>query len=314
VLTAGVQFSTTDAERLGTPVILNEAHSAALFGSFILGQQNIVESTIAVQVKDPASGAFLPMPQSNFLLNRLGNTIQITIVSVFPATLQADPAYSYEFLVTYSLSYQSKLSIAAHGYSLRLDFLDNLLSAYYSYGAASQELVSGSLPGGPDKSSGEIIGMACRVNEYTGSLERQRTWSTLSPSESRKAELEFRTPYSANRNMSIRLSYSLMDYFPSASPGGNSVGYQQKIMGTNVTMGKKFPEKKLNVFATGAYSIMRSNVNSDILSLNAYLIWQIGVLSVNTGAQVSRSTSQTSTGTGSLISQSVYVTLSRTLF
>lgn len=314
MFTAGIQFSTASVERQGTPVIINEVHSAALLGSFTLTVQNIIQSTIQIQVKDPATGTLMTLPQSNYVVSQPGSNVQITITNVSPATLQPDPAYAYEFQVSYSLSDQSKIDMISEGYSLKLDLLNYLLSPYYSYFTSNQEVVSGSVAGGPDRNSTEITGIASQHGPYSGFVEHQRFRSRLNPSETWKTNVQYLTPIAENTHFSALLSYLRTDYFPVSSTEGSTEGFRQETWGTDVKLDFRFPQNNLNFFMAGSYSVTRSAVDSTFLSVNSYLTWQLGLLSVNAGVQLSRTESLQSTANVTMASQYYYVTLNRKLF
>ena len=79
-------------------------------------------------------------------------------------------------------------------------------------------------------------------------------------------------------------------------------------------MDMKFPAQKLNFFASGSYSATRSLVDSDMLSLNTFLTWRIGLIFMDTGVKASRSASKNGADTNALIYKYYYVTLRRALF
>ena len=313
LLTAAVSFGEMETERLGTPSIINEAHSAAMNVPFSLAQQNILDSTIVIQVKDPVSGALMTLPRGGYLINHQGNSVQITIVSVFPVAPLPDPAAIYEFHISYSLSQQSRINGTSQGYSLRVDFLNNLLSAYYSYFTSNQAMPSGSFAGGTDKSEAETIGISCRVDQYSGMVERLTFRSSANPFESWKGTAQYLSPISDRTNVFTDISYARTEYFPSSSLPINA-SYQQKSLGVSVRMDMKFPAQKLNFFASGSYSATRSLVDSDMLSLNTFLTWRIGLIFMDTGVKASRSASKNGADTNALISKYYYVTLRRALF
>jgi hypothetical protein len=312
--TAGVQYSTAEADRQGTPTIIDEVHNVAVLGSFTLNLQNITLSTIVIQVKDPATGTLMTLPQSNYVVSQPGASIQITITGVSPATPQTDPAYAYEFHVSYSLSDQSKIVMVTQGFSLRMDLWDNLLSPYYSYLSSNQEVVSGSVAGGPDRNAVDTIGLASQYGPYMGVIERQRTTSRLNPSETWKTTAQYQGPIAANTNFSTLLSYIRTDYFAVSSSDGTTAASRMERWGADVKLDKRFPLSNLNLFIAGSYYITRSAVDSTTLSINSYLIWQLGLLSVNAGALISRSETIQSDTNVVLASQYYYVTLTRKLF
>ena len=75
-----------------------------------------------------------------------------------------------------------------------------------------------------------------------------------------------------------------------------------------------FPRNNMNLFIAGSYSVSKSLVDSDSLSLNAALTWHVGLLSVNGGAQLSRAESKPPTGIVVLNTQYYYLTVTRKLF
>jgi hypothetical protein len=319
LLTAAVSFGEMSTERLGTPSILDEVQRFALTVQFPLAQQHVLDSTIVVKVKDPLTGVLITLPPTDYSIAHSGNSVLITVVSVFPMTPLPDPLAVYEFHINYSLSQQSRVNATSQGYSIRVDFLHNLLSAYYSYFASNQQMPSGPYAGGADKTESETIGLSCRIDQYSGMLERLTFRSSTNPYESWKGMAQYLSPISDRTNVFADISYLRTEFFPSASvPIGSA--YLQKVFGVNVRMDMKFPAQKLNFFATGSYAITRSLVDSEMLALNSFLTWRIGLIFLDTGMQISRSASKggsnvkNGTETNALLSQYYYMTLRRSLF
>jgi len=312
-LSAGIQFGRMEQERQGSPLIINEVHGAPLLGTFSLNQQNIVDGTIAVQVKDPPTGSLMTLPQTNYLILLTGTTVQITILSVAPATPQPDPAYVYEFQVSYALLNQSRIDTVFRGFSVRTDLWDNLFSPYFSYFNSEQEVVSGSIMGGSDQYTNEIVGVATQAGSYSGLVEHQSYRSRLNPSESLRARGQYRSPVTDDTNVSVILSYTLTDHFVSAATPG-STAYRDTTMGMDVLTDMKFRPQFVNLFLSGSYYRYNGPVDSTTLMLNSYVTWQIGMLSVNGGIQVSRLETRLSTGDVTYETQYYYATVNRRLF
>jgi Na+/proline symporter len=68
------------------------------------------------------------------------------------------------------------------------------------------------------------------------------------------------------------------------------------------------------IFLFSQYVLFRSIIDADRMSFNSYATWQMGLLSVNGGAQLNRSETMYATGRTSLVSQNYYVMMSRKLF
>jgi hypothetical protein len=312
-LTAGLNLTRSDSERMGTLSIINEVYSAALLGTFSLTQSNITESSIVVSVIDPGTKGLTLLPQSDYQVNRVGEHLEITIISVSSITPQTDPSYLYEFHVSYALSSQSNQSESVRdtwGYSLKLDLLENLLSVYYNYSTSDLKVLSGALAGGAGRDSTDTVGLTVQSERYSGLLEHQRIRSWQNPSESLKATGQYHAPLVKDANISSLLSYQQIDYFASSA----SAGMRQKRFGVNLMLDRKLPHENMNFFMTSSYDRSKSFVNVDTFSVNTYLTWQIGLLSLNGGVQMSRSESTLSTGKVILASEYYYVTVTRKLF
>jgi hypothetical protein len=313
-LTAGIQLGRLESERTGTPVILNEAHNTAVPpGIFTLGSQNIIDSSIQIQVKDPVTGGLITLrPQLDYVVGVLGSSVQITVVSVFPATPEP-PGFVYEFLASYTLVDQSKFSSKSSGYSFRLDLLDNLLAAYFNYFTMAQEVVSGSLAGGPERNTNKTVGMTVNTGSYSGLIEYQDYDSRQSPYKSRRATAAYQTPLGGDTNATVSLFYRQTDHLPSPTLPGDT-GFRDSSEGTNVAVDMKFPQDHLFLLMSSSYYQTRSIFDSSTVTLNASVTWRLGLFSATGGAQLNRQESVLATTKTLNNSQYYYVTLSRKLF
>jgi len=281
-----------------------------LGGNFTLSQQNIRSGSLVIEVRDPATGTLMSLPSDNTIVVYLGGVVQITITGVSPAAQQPDPAYLYEFRVSYALSDQSTIDTTFMGYSLRADIIENRLNAYFRYDRSQQELTSGSIPGGPDVNVSEIIGLNAQKGPYSGNIEHQTYRSRVTPLEAWNMAAQYRDTVAEDVHVSARLTSTWTEHVP--SPG--SFGYHDRTYGADAGMDRRLPGKNVTVFMSFSYYMFRSIIDSDRMSFNTYATWQMGLLSVNGGAQLSRSETLYATGSTSLTSQNYYVMLSRKLF
>ena len=312
-LTAGVQFGRTLTDRKGTPYILDEVHAAPLLGSFLLNLQNVITDSITVRVKDPVTAELVTMPTSNYLVDQLGTSVRITVLSVFPAATSPNPSYLYEFHTDYSLSDQAMIETTTKGYSLRADLWENLLSPYYSFVTSDQEVLSGSIPGGPEHYENETIGVASEAGPYSGSVERQWYRSDLNPWESWRARAQYRKPAGEDTNVTVSLYYLRTDHLTS-SRFPDSTEYRDTVTGTDVMLSTRFPMEHASLSLTSSYYQTRSTIDSSTFMFNAYGNWQLGLLTVSGGAQISRLKSMPPSGDVVYDTQYYYVTVSRKLF
>jgi hypothetical protein len=312
-LTAGVQLSHADTERTGNLSIINEVHNSPLFGTFALSLRNVTESTISVQVTDPATNGLIALPPSGYIISLQGDRTQITITSLSPLVPQPDPFYIYTFSVSYSVGDQSSSLVRSWGYSARLDMIDNFLSVYYSYATSDQEFGSTMSENTTGKDTTEIVGMTMQSGSYSGLIEHAQYRSWQNPSETWKTVGEYRTPIADNTNLSARITYRMTDYFSSPS-GPSSAGFSEKKLETFIMGDRRYPHMNLILFLTANYIRTRSYIASDSASINTYATWQIGLLTVTGGIQVYRTNTMIGSDETMELSQYYYVTVNRKIF
>lgn len=312
-LTMGVQLGSSETDHQGAPSIIDEIHSAALLTTFSLAQTNIVLSSIVVQVKDPVAGTLITLPQSDFLSAQIGNTVQITVVSVFPMTPQA-PGFIYEFHVSYSLvSDQSTIKTTFAGYTFKTDLFENLASVYYNYGASRQDVTSGSVLGVADRTLLHVIGATVYAGSYSGLIEYQDFESRMTPYTSKKTSLQYQQPVSDDTSMSADITYTATDY-PSPSDHPETPAYRVNVTQTDLMTASRFPREHLAFLLTASYNMTRSVWDSNSLIASTNVTWESGLISISGGAQINQTETTTTTSKTTLLSQYYYVILTRKLF
>jgi hypothetical protein len=312
MMSAGIQFGRTETDRQGNPVVLSEAHAAPLLGSFVLNQQNVILSTLVVQVKDAPTNSWMVLPPGNYAITFLGLTIQITVLDVSPAALQP-PAYVYDFRASYALQNQSKIDTTFEGFSLRLKMWDGLLSPYYSFFRSDQEMVVGLMPGGTDQYTNETAGLGTQAGPLSAFVERQRYRSRLNPSETWRTQVQYRSAVGDDTNVSLLASYLQVDHLASSSVPP-SIPFRESTAGTEAVLDMKFPHTNMNFLMNASYYSTNSVIDSTTMIMNASVIWRIGLLSVNGGAQLYRLESLPATGRVAYVTEYYYVTIHRKLF
>ncbi|MEK6699970.1 MAG: hypothetical protein AABZ10_13135 [Nitrospirota bacterium] len=315
---AGINLSNTHSEIRGAPVVVREVH--ALPGpivsgvTFFLNAQPVDETTIDLRVKDPLSGNLVPMTLvSNYQINKLGNTVQIVVLSL-PFPVDQNLSVTYEFHASYSLIPSNvEFETRTEGYNLKFEIFDNLLAPYYSHTATIQEVLSGSLPGSPDSLTMETIGVIVQKMPYIVTTEYGSARSRLNPYRTWKNMAEYRKNMAETTSMTARISRTYSTY-PEAIAWQGTKGYTEKITRADVTMQKSFPRKNLDLFLGGSYSDRNSFIHATGYSLNATLSWRIGMLTANLGAIINDSSSTLQTGKQTLTYEYYYLTLTRKLF
>ena len=310
LLTLDALYGNATSERVGSTNIINEVHNAALGGNFTLSQQNVTAGSIVIEIRDPATGILMTLPSTNYIIQYLGGAVQITITGVSPATPQIDPAYLYEFRANYTLSYQSRIDTIFTGYSVKADIIRDRLNAYYNVNRSEQELVTGSIPGGPDVSVRQAIGMNGHKGPYSGNIEYSSYRSRVTPLESLIMFAQYRDAVGRDVNANARLTTSWTEHFPT----NVSFGYHDRMYGADAGMDMRFSGTNITAYMSASYFKFQSLIDTNRMSFNAYATWQLGLLSVNGGVQLNRTETLYATGTTSLESQYYYVMLSRKLF
>jgi hypothetical protein len=315
---AGINLSNSRSEIRGAPVVVREAH--ALPGpivsgvTFFLNAQPVDETTIDLRVKDPLSGNLIPMTLGpNYQINKFGNTVQIVVLSL-PSPVDQNLSVTYEFHASYSLIPSNvAFETRTEGYNLKFELFDNLLSPYYSHTSTIQEVVSGSLPGGPDSLTLETVGVIVQKMPYIFTTEYDSARSRLNPYRTWKTMAEYRKNMTEAMNITARISRTYSTY-PEAIAWQGTKGYAEKITRADATLQKSFPRRNLDLFVGGSYFDRSSSINSTGYSLNATLSWRIGRLTANLGAIINDSYSTLPTGKQTLNYEYYYLTLTRKLF
>jgi hypothetical protein len=283
-------------------------------GAFTLNAQSVDDTTIIAWVKDLSGNLVLmiPGPSANYQIVKLGTQVRIDVTSLPPSI---DPNLSsYEFQVSYSLIPSNvEFETRTEGYNLKFELFNNLLSPYYSHTSTIQEVISGSLPGGPDSLTLETVGVIVQKMPYIFTTEYDGARSRLNPYRTWKTTAEYRKNMTEAMNITARISRTYSTY-PEAIAWQGTKGYTEKITRADATLQKSFPRKNLDLFVGGSYFDRSSSINSTGYSLNATLSWRIGRLTANLGAIVNDSYSTLPTGKQTLNYEYYYLTLTRKLF
>jgi hypothetical protein len=310
-LLASVHLQRLLTVRTGAPAIIREIHPSPVPGVFNLNQQAIDQGSIRVMVKDPAAPALvLLQPGADYQLSGAGNTVQVSVVNV-PFVI--DPAASYEFEVTYSLVPNAlEMETRGKGLNLNVSLFDTLFNPYYSFSTSRQDLIAGTLPGGPDATETETCGFILQKSPYSFLAEYSDIDSRLTPLSTWKTMLDYRYRTSATADVSARLSFTRTSHHDTAA--AQASGFTEETSVMNVTFHKTLPRKNLNLSVGGAYVQRRVFTTASNYSLNGNFIWTIGKLDVSGGAATSYGTSGTMIGKQTVERGYAYLTVSRKLF
>jgi hypothetical protein len=311
-LTANISLRRTVSQKAGAPVILQESHTASISGDFTLNAQSVNEATLAVWVKDPATGSLIPLALStHYAVQTVGETVRVVIIALPAPFLPATP---YEFLASYAvLPARGELETWGESYTLRASLFENLVAPYYSHAVMTQKVLSGAFPGEPDASATDTAGVAVQKGPASLTTQYSDTRSRISPAQSWKTTLEYREGVEPTMDLFANLTRERNTYRASAAYP-ESRNYTEEITVTGLSAQKRFPRADLNLTAGMSYSRRNSFIDSDAYALNAMLLWRLGKLTVALGSSANRAASHTQNGRQEASSEYHYLTVTRKLF
>jgi hypothetical protein len=312
-LIAGLQLSNSVLERTGAPAVAAENIQAKIFDEFTLTESDIDTKLIRVFVKDPVTGAPIELTNNvHYSVDTVGDTVKIFIIDIPFEAKDPDPFYEYTFRVTYSfLAGSIELEKSGFGYNLKLELFDRLVNPYYTYNHEKQELLSGTLPGGPDEVTSNTVGLVLQKEPYSLLMEYQDYDSRLTPSKRYRAETNYRQNFEMTTYVDARVYYTkvqnLAGLFDPESTTETSMGMDLKV-------NKRYPRKNLTVTALGSYSNRKLSFTTNTYSFGAAVTWKVAKIDLSLGANVSRIETALDTGKAETTNQTYYFTLKRKLF
>jgi hypothetical protein len=246
----------------------------------------------------------------------LGNILEIAVVSL-PAFINppAPPADSFEFLVAYSLqANDSIMETVNNGFNLGFTLLDGLFNPYYSHFTSRQELVEGTVPGGPDATTSDTFGYTVQKQPFMFLAEYTDFRSRLSPSRTLKTFTDYREFISQDVDVSARLSFNYVTH-GAVENVQNGRAFSEKITGLDATIHRVYPREKLNLFAGASITDRRViNAIARTYALNTSLTWHVGRLDVAASASKGYTTSAGTISHQTIESTAYSLTVSRKLF
>ncbi len=287
-LSAGVTKLDTKTATTGTPLALNENHSAQTSpfpnNSFVLGQQFINEASIVIMVED-ANNQLVTLPAGDYQVVPYTNSFQIFIIQLPQQVTNLRPAdYTYAFQVQYSLQGNNTTETQSMGYHLRLQLFNRMVNPYISYQTLHQTLVSGSIIGGPQSSIDRIYGVVLSRAPWSLQAEYQSLDAEDYPTRSSRAEADYQKDITKTINLSAKVFYTNEKHLqsPLVAP------YTDRDIGTSATMMKSFPARNLYASITGSYTVTSGLSAGASYSLGGTLTWRVGKMDISAGATITR--------------------------
>lgn len=314
-LTAGFSYGISNIDRTGAANIINEVQNAALLGEFTLKQTSIDQSSITIRVKSPVTGLLVDMVKDfNYLLfSDVGNAVRIRIVSIPVEALVVDPAFVYEFTVTYSLTSQDvRLRTTSSGFFVNFNLFDRLVNPYYSYFHYVEDLVSGSLTGGGEDSTTNTIGVSFEKERNKLLFEYRDIQSRFNPNKQFRSEAEYNKNFSEATTFSAKVFYWWTKYLD--NPVTGLKGYAENTVGGNVSFSKNIVRKNMQFSLIGGYTRTKSFFEATTYSFGTTFNWKIAKLELNAGATINHTSTDLTVGKQENMYQYYFLSMKRKLW
>ena len=307
-----VQRSLTDIKN--APTIPDEIHTITVTGSgscstgvdcFDLDNQSVDISSIIVQVRSKTTNEIITLAGTYYTVDQPGSAVRITITSLPSGFVTPD---IYEFHVTYSfISQMVKYETTSSGYTVAFELFNNFINPHYGHSKSDQEVLSGTLEGGPQHMSSESMGVSVLKQPYTFTTDYQSTTSNLNPSRVFKSTAGYRETIAPNTSLNAKVHYTTITR-------QSAVTSSEDTLGADAHLQKNVPRKNLSLALGVSYAHRSAFSTTETYSLNSYLSWKIGKLLISMSASVSESVI-TSAGVKNVsVNEQYYLTLSRRLF
>lgn len=315
-LGAGLGVARNDTSSRGAAATIDEGHpGVAVPGAFELAiRRNVDPATIAVWVVSPvAPFALLPLDEGlHYTVNPVGEAWEVRVLTL-PAPL-AVPG-TFEFRVSYALagSFEARTDTLTHNATVEL--LERRLNPYYRFVRTTTDTLAGDFVGAGPEAKTLAAGVTSYLGRFRAQLEYQRFEAEIAPHESWRGDLGW---YGAAGPFTFSTSASWLtrDFtddagalFASEDIGSGSFSLQYRPVRHFLwSLGGSWSDTRRTSAAAG---------DSDATAWTATsgLMWKVGLLEVNGGATLYRS----STRGGVLLAtershEYYFLSLRRTLF
>lgn len=310
--TIGAQGSRSRTEQENAPLIVGETYNASLFNTFTISRSGIDPATISIKVLD--MGALVDLVRNiNYIVEFSGNSAQITIIFLPQQVTTGHPiGYQYTFNVTYSLLASTvEFQTTTVGYSVNLALFENLILPYYNYLHTTQDVLNGSVPGGPQDTQSDAMGIIIQKAPYRLLTESRTVDNKTSPSRSLKNAVEYAKRMSDTLDLAAKAEHLKTIYGQGAL---GTKGYTEQISDLSIVITKNVPRKNLTTSVNATYSQRHAMVDTNVYTISSIATWRLGELFVNLSASLSRADSTGVTEKQTMMSEYYYLNVSRKLF
>ncbi|MCX7793173.1 MAG: hypothetical protein N2257_02020 [Thermodesulfovibrionales bacterium] len=315
--TAGFNLGTSLHDRKGEMSIIKEPHSAqpGIIGNdeFDLNERNVLIQSIEVYVENPDNRMlYLLTPVIHYEVIEIGDITRIRILDLPPGAWSTDPSITtYQFFVSYRTEARDvELKTDTHGYNLRLDLFNNLLSPYYSHNSLKTYLRSGFYEGRLPDTEIDTVGLIISRKPYNIFLQYQNVDSNINPSESFRAEFRYGIDLNPNFNILSKIFYSETWYQKGYMTRRD---YKETTKGAAIDIRRKFYR---NLWLNGGakYTRRDSLSDADAYLLSSSLSFRSGMLELTGGLNLQWSRTHSDNMDTRRFSELFYINIKRKLF
>jgi hypothetical protein len=278
-------------------------------GCFDLGNQSVDINSIIVRVKSKTSDEIISLTSADYTVDQIGLAVRITIKPLALISLGFILPDTLDFHVSYSFIQQMvEYKTTNMGYNVKFELFNNLINPYFAYSKSDQEVLSGTLPGGPQHVSAETVGVTVMKRPYSFSAEFQSIRSNINPSRIFRSTAAYQKNIAPDTSLNARIYYTAVSRHATVASSDNTLGAEARLQ-------KHVPRKNLSL-GIGISSVRRqaSSTTSETSSVDSSLTWRIGKLSLGLSASLTESVSTTAGVKNATVFEQYYLTLSRRLF
>jgi len=311
----GANVARADTDSTGQTNIPNEPYPGISVPqqSFVLRQQNVVESSIVVFLKSPLPPFELILLQENvnYVVTPIGNTFQIQVLTLPPEFVVPG---TYDFVVSYSTSGNFDLRTDTYATNASVELFDRLLTPYFSYLAVRSDVLSGDFPGAPVDSTTYTTGLIVLRGPLRVRGEYQELHWDVSPYQAWRAEVQYVASLNPTTSVYATGSY-LNKHYPRGTSVGYTAPYTEETEAASGSIQKRLFSRNMYLSLGASYAHQQGLVDSDSFAGNASWVWSIGKVDLTIGASAYGSNSSgASTISTKRDHELVYLKLRRQLF
>jgi hypothetical protein len=291
-LYSGFSGRLSDITRTGAVRIIDEPHEAGLIppdDRFPLDETGVDEESIIVKIVEPETGFIFELVRDmNYLVDTIGNQTFITIFSVSGVSPLITGDGPFQFLVNYILPDQDTVfKVTSYAYSIRIEMFERLLVPYYTLNRTKQDEIFGAIPGGPEDSTIQTVGLSIHKRPVMLSGEYQTVDSRFNPQTRWNIRAEYWELLNHSTSINIKALYQQTDFKEGEGEFSSFNVYREDFFSLTTRANFVFPKRNVTFYASNTISYRDARTRSYAVGFGSGLNWKVGLLNLNTGLNIS---------------------------